>query len=324
MPSYADAIRTYPGALNNDIGTYEKDNALFLKVFAGEVLTAFEETNVFKPLHLVRTITHGKSASFPATWKATARYHTPGTPILGSNQIKTGERVITIDDLLIADVFIYNLDEAKNHYDVRQIYSTELGRALARAFDTRLARVAVLTARASATITGAPGGTQLKNPNYPTDGELLANAAFNVQQIFDEKDVPENDRYLVLRPAQYYLLAQTTKVLNRDWGGSGAYADGSVLKVAGLTIIKSNHIPNDNYAGTEGERNNYAGNFTNTVAVAFHKSAFGTVKLMDLALEQTGQDFRVMYQGDMMVAKYAMGHGILRPECAVEISKAAS
>jgi hypothetical protein len=36
--------------------------ALFLKVFAGEVLTAFAETNVAMPRHLVRTITSGKSA----------------------------------------------------------------------------------------------------------------------------------------------------------------------------------------------------------------------------------------------------------------------
>lgn len=323
MASYADAVRSFPGAINNDTGTYSKDNALFLKVFAGEVLTAFEEANVFKPLHLVRTIESGKSASFPVTWKASARYHTPGTPILGSNQIKHNERIITIDDLLIADVFIYNLDEAKNHYDVRQIYSTELGRALAKEFDTRLGRVAVLTARATATISGGYGGSQLKNTSYHTDGELLAGAAFSAQQILDEKDVPEDDRYMVLRPAQYYLLAQTTKILNRDWGGSGAYADGSVLKVAGLTIVKSNHLPNDNYAGTTGEQNTYSGDFRDTVAVVFHKTAFGTVKLMDLALEQTGHDFRVMYQGDMMVAKYAMGHGILRPECAVEISKAA-
>lgn len=323
MPSYSDAVRSFPGAINNDTGTYAKNNALFLKVFAGEVLTAFDETNVFKDLHLVRTITNGKSASFPATWKATARYHTPGTPILGSNQMNHSERVITIDDLLIADTFIYDLDAAKNHYDVRQIYSTELGRALAKAYDTRLGRVAILTARASATVTGGNGGSQLKNTSAATDGEVLAGLAFTAQQTFDEKDVPESERYMVVRPAQYYLLAQTTKILNRDWGGRGSYSDGTVLNVAGLNIIKSNHLPNDNYAGTTGEQNTYTGDFRDTVAAVFHKTAFGTVKLMDLALEQTGHDFHVMYQGDMMVGKYAMGHGILRPECAIEISKAA-
>lgn len=36
--------------------------ALALKVFAGEVLTAFEVNNIFMPLHNVRSISSGKSA----------------------------------------------------------------------------------------------------------------------------------------------------------------------------------------------------------------------------------------------------------------------
>lgn len=36
--------------------------ALFLKVYGGEVLTAFEETNVMMERHVVRSISSGKSA----------------------------------------------------------------------------------------------------------------------------------------------------------------------------------------------------------------------------------------------------------------------
>ena len=68
-----------------------------------------------------------------------------------------------------------------------------------------------------------------------------------------------------------------------------------------------------------GENNTYHGNFSTTVALVMQKSAIGTVKLMDLAVERTSGDFEIMYQGTLMAAKYAMGHGILRPECAVEI-----
>lgn len=89
-------------------------DALFLKVFSGEVLTAFEEANVFDASkHMVRSIAHGKSASFPVTWKVTSSYHTPGVEITGG-QVRHGERVITIDGLLIAPVFIANIDEAMN------------------------------------------------------------------------------------------------------------------------------------------------------------------------------------------------------------------
>lgn len=39
--------------------------ATFLKVFSGEVLTAFQETTKFLSRHSVRSITSGKSAQFP-------------------------------------------------------------------------------------------------------------------------------------------------------------------------------------------------------------------------------------------------------------------
>ena len=39
--------------------------ANFLKVFAGEVITAFETANSTLDKHLVRTISSGKSAQFP-------------------------------------------------------------------------------------------------------------------------------------------------------------------------------------------------------------------------------------------------------------------
>ena len=60
------------GAANAAAANYTQANALFLKVFAGEVLTAFDETNVMKDLHVSRTILSGKSASFPVTGKANA------------------------------------------------------------------------------------------------------------------------------------------------------------------------------------------------------------------------------------------------------------
>ena len=297
-------------------------SALFLKVFAGEVLTAFDETNVMKDLHVSRTIASGKSASFPVTGKANAAYHVVGTPLLGTQKIAHNEIVVNIDDVLIADTFIANIDEAKNHYDVRAEYSRLLGMALAKQFDIRLLQLAVLAARGSATVTGGNGGTAITDADAATNGASLAASIFAAAQAMDEKDVPENERVAIVRPAQYYQLVQTTDVINRDFGGAGVYADGTVLKVAGVQIVKSNNIPSANISAVTGENNTYHGNFSNTVAVVMQKQALGTVKLMDLAVERTSGDFEVMYQGTLMAAKYAMGHGILRPECSVEIKSA--
>ena len=304
---------------------FAADNALFLKVFAGEVLTAFEENNVMKDLHTSRTISSGKSAQFPVTGKANAAYHTVGTPLLGTQQIKHNEVVINIDDMLIADTFIANIDEAKNHYDVRAEYSRLLGMALAKKFDQQTMQVGLLAARASATISGGNGGTTLTTGagGGAITGAQLAAAIFDAAKAMDEKDVPETERVAIVKPEEYYKLVQETNVINRDWGGAGVYADGTVLRVAGVQIVKSNNLPQSSISAASGENNTYNGDFSNVKALVMQKQAIGTVKLMDLAVERTSGDFEVMYQGTLIAAKYAMGHGILRPECAVEIKATA-
>ena len=151
-------------------------DALFLKVFSGEMLTAFEEANIAMDKHIVRNIKNGKSAQFPATWKVSASYHTPGVELTGQ-AVNHNERIITIDDLLVADVFIPEIDEAKSHYEVRSIYSTEAGRALAYELDKHIFQILVLTAQASATVTGGNGGTVLTDATYDTSGSALASSS---------------------------------------------------------------------------------------------------------------------------------------------------
>lgn len=304
-------------------------DALFLKKFAGEVLTTFETENVFKPLHLIRTIENGKSAQFPVAGVASAKYHGVGDNMLTDagyiSQIKHAERVITIDNLLTSSTLVSRIDEAMNHYDVRSIYTTELGRALAKKFDKTVSQVITLAARGSSLIGGKNGQNVVTGAN-PT-GAKLAESIFEAAQKLDENDIPSEERYAVLSPANYYKLVQElAKVTNAN--AVGSYVDGSVVKVANVTIVKSNNLnfgTNQSAAGVDAEysgvnaANSYRGDFTNTVGIVFHKNAAGTVKLLDLAVES---EYKIELQGTFMVAKYAMGHGILRPECAVELKTA--
>lgn len=306
-----------PGAKNGGVDSDE----LFLMQFAGEVLTAFEETNVFATRSLVRTISSGKSAQFPATWKASARYHVPGTLITGQT-ILSGERTIVIDDLLISDVSIASIDEAKAHFDFRAPYTAELGRALARAWDKNLAQVGVLAARSSATITGANGGTVLNaGTDVKTNMAKLVEAISAAAQAFDEKDVPESDRYVFLKPAQYHALLRSQEgkdLISRDYNeGNGSLASGRVYRIFGMEIVMTNNLPTTNV--TTGPVA-YQGDFTSTAALVMQKGAIGTVKLLDLATEM---EWLIQYQTHLILAKYAIGHGVLRPECAVEIAAVA-
>ena len=295
-------------------------NALFLKVFSGEVLATFQRENQMLNMTSVRQISSGKSAQFPVIGTTSSGYHTPGNEITGSS-IKHAEKTINIDDLLISSAFLSNLDEAKNHYDVRSIYTAEMGRALANTVDQNLLQLAVLGARGSATITGGNGGKVVTDADADTNADSLIASIFECAQALDEKDVPSTDRFCIVKPAVYYKLVQNDKILNRDFGGqNGVFSDGTVIKVAGINIVKANTAVSafTNASQVTGTNNTYHGNFSTTVATVFHKSAIGTVKLMDLGMES---EYDIRRQGNLMVAKMALGHGILRPESACEIKK---
>jgi hypothetical protein len=292
--------------------------ALFLEVFGGEVLTAFEETNVALSRTSVRHISSGKSAQFPATWKGSASYHTPGAELVGTT-IAHNERNISIDNLLVADRFIASIDEAMNHWDVRAEYSRDMGRALSKKMDQNILQVGILASQASATVTGGNGGSVITDADANTNADSLIGSIFSAAQKLDEKDVPSEDRYCFVKPEQWYLLINSSsKLVNRDYTKSenGGVDSNELGYVAGIKVVKTNNLPQANVATGPSA---YQGTFANHYALVMHKSAVGTVKLIDLGLEMA---YDIRRQGTLMVGKYAVGHGILRPEAAVSIKTA--
>jgi len=278
---------------------------LFLKVFAGEVLTAFNTNNIAMPLHRVRTISSGSSAQFPLTGTAATATLQAGNEVQ-PDAIKHSEKVITINDLLTSSVFIAKIDEAMNHYDVRSIYSSEIGTALAKAAD-----VAIFSAVADATDDTAEyaQGANLNNADIEiagtgsaTSGTNVADAIFEALQVLDTKNVT-GERSVVLDAASYYAMfkgsvSDLAGVMSSDFGTGGNLNAGNVPQIGGAKIYMSNNLP----SGSAG--------------LVFTKDAAATVKLLDLAVES---EYQVSKQGTLMVARYAMGHDSLRPECAVKL-----
>jgi hypothetical protein len=140
-------------------------------------------------------------------------------------------------------------------------------------------------------------------------------------------------------------------------GRNGTLAGNQVLSVAGFRLVTSNHLGINSYtsgqsyvglgnqsAVTRGERPNYVngrdgsdgqaasgtvdyfqdeqGNtssIANCFGLCFTKEAVGTVSLKDVSMQMTGAEYKAMTQSTMMVASYAVGHGVLRPECCVSL-----
>ena len=310
-----------------------RDDALFLKVFAGEVITSFDRASKTAGADMVRSISNGKSASFPVMGRVGASYHAVGTEITGSD-VNSNEKVITINDLLISSVFVSNIEEAKNHWDVRSAYSTEMGRALSFQKDKHILQTIGQATLASANVTGGDATTNVVNTGIAsatdaTAANAMIDAIFAAAKELDANYVPSEGRKCFMRLEEYYKLANATNAVNVDFSGgaNGGVASGKVAKIAGIELVPVPHFVSSNVtsgadagSATNGGSTPQAVNLSNFVALVSHPSAVGTVKLMDLAVEK---EYDIRRQGTLMVAKYSMGHGVLRPEAAVGIKEAA-
>lgn len=302
------------------LSTSDRD-ALFMKVFSGEVLTAFARNTVMMSRHQVRTIDHGRSASFAVMGRTRAKYLAPGNSLDDQRKkFEHSEKVIAIDGLLTADCLITDIDDAMNHYDVRVEYSRQLGEALAQSADcaiiNELANMAAKeapeakenipdtgagvdkvkgTGKAFEFATGLELSQSAEYGNKIIEGLLAARAAFT------KNYVPMGDRYCLLTPEGYSALI---KALMPDSANYQALFDpnsGKLQTICGFEVIEVPHLLNE---GVDGKHKlNTKFTVAGLQGIVFHRSAVGTVKLKDLAMERAR---RAEYQADQIIAKYAI------------------
>jgi hypothetical protein len=323
-----------PGAAGVDA-----DRALFLKLGSSEVLMAYEEACVFKGKTRERNIRGGKSVAFPVTGKLSARYLQPGKPVLGEGNAPSdlNEVVITLDSLMIADAVVYDLEALMAYYDVRSIYTTELGRALAYEFDKRVCRILY----SAATKTTEPlakqplnkgriGGTITLGTGYTgagasrqAKGDAIVDAIFDARVQFEKKDVSIDGMYCCLTPEDYYCVTASSRAINADFAGgasNGTIADGRTLRVAGINIMASNHLQQPAYTLVAGDVNpDYQQDLSKCHGLIWNKEAAAVLTLLSPSLQITSGDFNIQYQSTLLLARQALGMGVLRPEAACAI-----
>lgn len=309
--------------------------ANFLKVFGGEVLTAFVRRSVTMDKHMVRTIQNGKSASFPVMGRTKGYYLAPGENLDDKRKdIKHAEKVIVIDGLLTSDVLIYDIEDAMNHYDVRSEYSAQLGEALAIAADgavlAEMVNLCNLPAASNENIAGLGAAVVLEIGAAAdlTDPEARGIAILKGLTLargrLTKNYVPASDRSFFTSPDDYSAILAALMPNAANYAALIDPETGNIRNVMGFTVIEVPHLTvggaGDDHDGTN-QKHAFPATATGDVKVAAdnvvgifnHRSAVGTVKLKDMALERAR---RPEFQADQIIGKYAMGHGGLRPEAA--------
>lgn len=319
----ADSTPNFPGQdqLSGD------ERALFLELGAGEVLTAFESTTIMRDKHQTKALAKGKSFKFPAIWRAGGGYHTPGTEITG-RKIPHTEIKVDPDDKLISDVFVSDVDEILNHFDLRSPYTKEMGEFLARKYDSNVMRTILLAARGGALFPGDQGGTGLEDAGFASDASKIIDGFSAGKQAMDEKDVPIDAQVVhgLLKPAQWYLVARSDKNLNRDTnGGTASIRNMTLTTIDDIMVHKSNIAPfgEDSTAGDfiDDTKDDfipeyYRGKFGTTVGMLWTPMAACSAMVQDVSFQT---DPQVRKQGELLLARLMVGTRTLRNKCAVEL-----
>ena len=185
----------------------------------------------------------------------------------------------------------------------------------------------------------------------------LINAFYDAAAALDEKGVSSEGRVAVLNPRQYYELIQgvgSNGLINRDEQGGALQSGQGIIEIAGIKIYKSMNIPffgsygtkygsasatnpgvtspgnvgsfvgetaEDGRASVTGINNNYgnATDFANSCGLIFQKEAAGCVEAIGPQVQITSGDVSVVYQGDVILGRLAMGADFLNPAACVEL-----
>jgi hypothetical protein len=177
--------------------------------------------------------------------------------------------------------------------------------------------------------------------------------------MLDEKGVSGDGRVAVISPRQYHALIQNASntgagLINRDAEGTALQSGQGILEIAGIKLYKSMNIPFQGKFGTgsateagtyrggsfvgaamdnqddsvNGVNNDYgngsgsgtgANAFAGSCGLIFQREAAGVVEAIGPQVQVTNGDVSVMYQGDIILGRLAMGADYLNPACAVEL-----
>ena len=197
------------------------------------------------------------------------------------------------------------------------------------------------------------------NASDALDPDKLVSAFYDAAAVLDEKGVSTEGRVAVLNARQYYALIKGLDgsglgayLVNRDEQGDALQSGKGIYEIAGIKIYKSQNIP---YFGRFGAKygtgsatnpgttdpgnkgsfvevemldertetvNNYGNgtsDFENSCGLIFQKEAAGVVEAIGPQVQVTSGDVSVIYQGDVILGRLAMGADYLNPAAAVEL-----
>jgi hypothetical protein len=333
---------TLTGGTDNVAGT---DAKLWLPIWSGEVLHAYDEYKSFEPMVTSKTISSGRSMEFPITGTVSLEpAWAAGKELYGGEDATAGNFAVTLDARPMAAHFeLDNIDLMITQWEYRQELARQAGQTLANARDKQIGVYIAGAATVGQTVSDPRTGLSLPAPaQLPTNGFDDEEAALAVLRSIEdfivdcqENSVPVGPTYCAVSPRLFQQIRRlgvaesTGEAINMQPMFGGVAAAGGLgapftqglgslsdsLRYMGVTIVKSNHLPNQNYvAAPIGEtRYNVRGDTAKVRGLIWMPECVASLRKTGLVVD-TEDDIR--RNTTFTVASMMSGTGILKPELA--------
>lgn len=323
-------------------------NKLWLPLWSGEVINAYDQYNMFENMVTTKTLTGGFSYEFPITgtvqfedaWEA-------GQELYGGSSTSKTIKVQLDNRPMAAHFETDNVDLLVTQWDYRSEMARQAGLQLANNRDRQIA-MALTAACALAPVTSDPRGSDFTTNAFQAPYSIATNKAAAACEENDalkvlagiedylvncqENDVTIGQVYCVVTPKVFQVIRglgiprTDSKFANyplfgasEEVGGLGAplavgmnmMADS--LDYMGVKIVKSNHLPKVDHSSSSigGVKYNLNCSAINLFGIIFQSEAIAGLSLMGMKVD-TVQDIRRNTQ--FTVASMLKGTGVIRPE----------
>jgi len=171
-------------------------------------------------------------------------------------------------------------------------------------------RVAVLNPRQYYELIKGAGTNGLINRDVQGDSLQSGNGVIEIAgiKIFKSMNVPFFSKYGT-KYAPSSGASAATDLDTVDPGNTGSFVSEGIETAT--TVTGNNYGPRQNYGA--------ASNFANTCGLIFQREAAGVVETIGPQVQVTSGDVSVVYQGDVILGRLAMGADYVNPAACVEL-----
>lgn len=250
---------------------------LLIEQYGGEVESQFAKSSIMREFVKVRPVRNTDTITNNRVGRTQLQKLVPGSR---PDAIATafGKVQLTVDTVILTRDARSMLNEFQSHFDARMELAQDHGKEIGKYFDQAFIIMAIKGAGQSApaglnSAFGAGKSTTLASGGDELDPDKLYIAIAGIITTMEEEDIDVSDLLIFVRPKQFEVLKNNTKLMSRDYSaGNGDFAKNMIYELNGARIVKTARIPTAAITGhllsNASNSNAYDVNSTEAKAVA--------------------------------------------------------